>query len=68
MWAGGAVGWTGQTSSYRTGETEYSTGNIVNSIVMAVRSARWVMSNRGDHFLNYVHVSSLYCRPETNIK
>lgn len=47
----------GQDESGVTEPGRQSTaGTAVNSIVMAVRGARWVRSNRGGHFLNDVNV------------
>ena len=37
-------------------DVKYSTGNIVDNIVITVYGARWLLNLRGYHFANYINV------------
>ena len=50
------------------GGINYSTGNIVNSIVITMPDARWVLEISEGHFVKYVIVQPLCCTPESNAK
>ena len=43
----------------------YSTGDIVNNIIITLYSDRWFLD--GDHTVRHINVGSLCCTPETNV-